>query len=490
MVHSGKNKIWDCEMFNKTGSLVLLTLILMCVLGLISAPINLEKTIFGTLSGKIVDEITGKGVEGIIVTINLEDWQMRTDKNGFFKFENVPMDGKYEIRVIIDKEPYCTQMREFDIIMKEKKNVVLEDIIARRGGTIEGTIKDEDGNPVSFMTIKVFAEKEIPGVYGAISDKDGHYRVSKLPCGKDLKVVAACWNVSCGCGRIVKEGIRVEKDKTTERVDFVIIDDPTGVYGKVVSREGKPLRAHLTFWRGSEDIGNLMSDSLGNYSMRALESGLYRIHVGYGDEKQKISSDKGLHVKKGKRIRMDIIISEEAVVFKTYQDKDNTSVPPDSFFLEEEDKESLAPLIVSPFGAFTEELEDLILDAYLDDVKIKIRSDCLPDSRPDSPRMKMLIRLSDAYKPIFVLIQDDREYRIIEKRGNFFRLEKCGGTPQGSSIIYLYPAAFKNACGSLASVLFHELMHIAGLRDHVVYPYTKKCYGDEAGDTPSHIKKK
>jgi len=374
--------------------------------------------------------------------------------------------------------------------MEERKNVILEDIIARRGGTIEGAIKDDDGNPVSLMTVKVFAEEEIPGVYGAMPDKDGYYRVSKLPPDKDLKVAAACWNVSSGCGKIVKEGIRVEKGRTTKGVDFLVLDDPTGVYGKVVSREGKPLRAHLTFWRGSEDMGNLMCNSLGNYSMRALEPGLYRIHVGYGDENRKISTDKEIHVKKGKRIRMDIIISEDSIVFKTYRDKDVTNELADDFFLGEDDKESLAQLIVSPIGAFTEELKDLILDAYLEDVKIKIKSDCLPDSRPDSPRAKMLNRLGDEFTPIYVLIINDQEYRIIEERGNLYRIEKCGSTPQGSSLIYLYPAAFVNSCGSLASILFHELMHVAGLRDHVVYPNTKKCYGDEAGDTPSHIKKK
>ncbi|NIO49988.1 MAG: hypothetical protein GTN73_11245 [Candidatus Aminicenantes bacterium] len=455
-----------------------------------SAPINLEETIYRTISGRIVDELTGKGVEGIIITINLEDRQIRTDKNGLFKFENVPTDGKYEIRVIIDKEPYCTQMLEFDVIMEEKKNVILKDIIAMRGGAIEGTIKEEDGTPVSSMNIKVFAENEIPGVYGACPDKDGFYCVSKLPPGKDLKVVAACWNVSKGCGKIVKEGIRIEKDRTTKGVDFVIPDEPTCIYGKVVSREGKPFCAHLTFWKDSEDMGNLMCDSLGSYSMRIHESGSYRIHVGYGDEKQKVSGDMRLHIRKEKRIRMDIIIYEESIEFKTYENKDSTSESSDNLFLEQDDKESLAELIVAHTSAFTEELKDLILDAYLSDVKIKIKSNCLPDSRPDSPRVKMLDRLLNESKPIYVLPVNDQKYRIIERKRNFFRIEKCGSTPRGTSFIYLYPAAFRNSCGSFPSILFHELMHVAGMRDDVVYPNTKKCYGDEAIDTPLHIREK
>ncbi len=476
-------------MLNKIGFLILLTLILICFFVLLSAPLKLEGTIYGKISGRIVDEITGRGVEGIIATINIEGRQIRTDKNGFFKFEKVPTDGKYEISVIIDKEPYCTQTHELDIMIEERKSVILKDIIAKRGGVIEGVIREEDGTPDSFMTVKVFAEKEIPGVYGAVTDKDGYYRVSKLPPGKDLKVIVACWNVPSGCGGIVKEGIRVERDKTTKGVDFVIPDDPTGIYGKVVSREGKPLRAHLTFWRDSEDMGNLMCDSLGNYSIRALEPGPYRIHVGYGDEKQRISSDKELHIRKGKMIRMDIIISEESLEFKTYNNQDITSGPSDNFFLEEDSKKSLAELIFSRTDAFTEELKDLILDAYLSDVMIKIKSECLPDSRPDSPRVKLLNRLLNESKPIYVLLGNNQKYQIVEQKGNFLRIEKCGGTPRGSSIIYLYPAAFMNRCGSFASILFHELLHVAGLRDDVVYPNTKKCYGDEAIDTPLHIKK-
>jgi hypothetical protein len=338
------------------------------------------------------------------------------------------------------------------------------------------------------MNIKVFAEKEIPGVYAAVPDKNGYYRISKLPPNKDLKVITACWNVSSGCGRIAKEGIRVERGKTTKGIDFVIPDDPTGMSGQALSPEGAPLRANLTFWKNSEDMGNLECDVLGNYSMRALEPGNYRVHVGYGNEQQKISDNVELHFEKGKMIRMDIVISDDSIEFNLLESQEDAA-PTSSDFFFDENQEFMAELILSENDAYSEEMKDRVLDAYLNDIRIKIKSNCLPDGHPDSIRMRMIDRLFKSPNPIYIIIKNSKKYSIIEQKGEIYRIEKCGSTLKSSSIIYLYPGAFENRCGSFASVLFHELLHVAGLRDENVYPNTQMCYGSEAVETPLRFQK-
>jgi len=318
---TGENK--EDEMINKKTLLILLALILAFGTVTLFIPINLEATIYGTISGRVVDEITGEGVEGLIVDINIEGWQTLTDKNGYFKFEMVPTGEEYEVRVFIDKEPYYTKIYELEIIMEKGKNIILKDIIAKRGGAIEGTIKLWDGTPVSSMSVTVYAEGEWPGAYGGHPDENGYYRVSNIPAGIDLKVVVRCpdgGNVSRGYGRIIKEGIRVERDMTTKGINFIIPDDPTEIYGKVSFKDGEPLKAHLFFFKGdNEQMGDIYSDIDGNYSIKSIESGNYRMHVSFASGEISVSGKKEIYVGRGNKIRIDIIISEESIDFKEYE---------------------------------------------------------------------------------------------------------------------------------------------------------------------------
>ncbi len=282
-----------------------------------------------------------------------------------------------------------------------------------------------------------------------------------------------------GVGEVMKEGLRVNRDKTTHGVDFTVHDNPPIIHGKIVSNEGKPLRAHLHFWKKSEDMGHLICDSKGNYSMSALEPGPYRIHVGYGDKKHEVSGAMKLDLRQDDRIRMDITISEETVQFKTQPEKPDRSLV-DVLEVEEEAVVPLTELIFSLSGGYTEELKDLILDAYENDVRAKAESDCLPESA----RMKIINRLSDTARPLYILIRDMEKYRRVSTNGKFKKVIQCGGTPRGSHFVYLYPDAFADSCGSLASILFHEFLHVVGFGHDVVYSYTKQCYGEEAVDPP------
>jgi len=44
-------------------------------------------------------------------------------------------------------------------------------------------------------------------------------------------------------------------------------------------------------------------------------------------------------------------------------------------------------------------------------------------------------------------------------------LRQYGGTPRGSQGVYVRPVSFTGECGSLASILFHELIHVIGMKD-------------------------
>lgn len=452
-------------------------------------PVVLEADVSGKISGRIVDEATGKGVEGIIIAINFERWQTLTDRDGFFKFEKVP-DGHYKIRVLINKNPYYTKLYERDVRMEKGKDIALKDIVALRGGVIEGVIKRWDGKPAPYMSVTVYAKNENPGVYGGVPAKNGHYRVSKLPPDTDLKVVACCWYVARGCGRLVLEEIRAEKDKTTQFVNFTIPNNPTEIYGKVTDKDKEPLQAYLAFWKGTEDMGKILCDKDGTYSIRALEAGSYRAHVGYGCKEMKICGDREIYVEKGSKIKMDIIISENCIEFKECKMPIRNPLISISSISEINKKRSLAELKFARNEGFDERLRDMILDAYINDVLIKANSMCLPDSNPQSIRIKMLNRLGDANNPIYVFIKKKDRTRITRYRLQRYEVKTCGETLRGSNVIYFYPAAFTEKCSSLASIIFHELLHIVDVRDDMAYIYTKRCYEDEALEQPWRLEKR
>jgi hypothetical protein len=179
---------------------------------------------------------------------------------------------------------------------------------------------------------------------------------------------------------------------------------------------------------------------------------------------------------------MDIIISEETMWLEKHRPQDVSEVPPEV----EDRMEFEAELIISRNDAFSQELNELILDIYRNDVKPKIQSMCLSDN----VQMQVVKSFFNTSKPISIVIENEQEFSLIKRKEDILRIEQCGGTPMGSRLIYLYPGAFMERCGSLASVLFHELLHVAGLRDNVVYANTKQCYGDDAIDIPDRYIKR
>ncbi|MBN1222401.1 MAG: hypothetical protein JXB23_04090, partial [Candidatus Aminicenantes bacterium] len=144
----------------------------------------------------------------------------------------------------------------------------------------------------------------------------------------------------------------------------------------------------------------------------------------------------------------------------------------------------VAELKFSHNQAYTPGLRDRVTRAYLDDVMIKIKSDCLPDGNPKSVRMKMRNRLRDKKNPIYIVIKSENETRYSEYHQQFYRINRCGGAFKNSNVVYLYPASFTDECGSLEAVLFHELLHLAGLKDDTAYAATEKCYSFQALKKP------
>jgi len=222
----------------------------------------------------------------------------------------------------------------------------------------------------------------------------------------------------------------------------------------------------------------------GTYSMMILESGNYRIHVGYGNERMKITGNKEIFVKKGDKINLDIVISEETVEFIKSEALLDSNIASDSFMGGTNNEiPPLAELIFSLNESYSEKFRELILDAYLNDVVVKVKSDCLPDSHQDSIRMKMINRLSDASRPIYVVIKGGgKKTRLKVNAARTYIIEVCGASPKFSSYVYLYSSSFENRCGSLAATLFHELLHVVGLGEDESDAFTKGCYSDKAVD--------
>jgi hypothetical protein len=187
--------------------LMISVFVVLCIRG------ELSGKIWGNIVGKVVDEETGKGIEGVTVYLGNETWT-ETDKNGKFYFKSVyPTDYylRYEAPF-----PYVAQLTYRDkqepagedyitLAEGENKHIVKE---LKKGGGVRGNIELEGVEKIDFKTVgtsidiyKVEKDSErykdltlgTEGMYEIEAspevEEDGRYEIVGLPEGRIIIVV-------------------------------------------------------------------------------------------------------------------------------------------------------------------------------------------------------------------------------------------------------------------------------------------------------------
>ncbi len=100
---------------------VKLTLILFIV-SLCASCAQIEYDIFGTLTGKVVDQSTGKPLEQVSVSLSPGGKNAYTDADGLFTFEEL---DPQQYTVMVQKEGYATNRKTVTVVTSETNHITI-----------------------------------------------------------------------------------------------------------------------------------------------------------------------------------------------------------------------------------------------------------------------------------------------------------------------------------------------------------------------------
>lgn len=260
---------------------------LFAALGIVFFLVMQSPTLFAssTIRGKVIDEDTGEGIEGVEVTVFKGITSMKqtyTDKNGEFFIYGVD-PGQIDL-MFLPLPPYAMpsyhKSRERYNLARGKNLYVLKKLAI--GGVIEGRIYEAStGLPIKDSEIRgIWAQNQLPPDYSI--DEDGNYIIEQLEPG----IYKLYVRVNGYGARMIKD-IEVNKNKST-KIDLPFDkSSPTRITGKVTCiSSGRPvanLRVHLN----SVNLSTLAyTDANGEYVFCDILPGECEVYVIGEDENE------------------------------------------------------------------------------------------------------------------------------------------------------------------------------------------------------------
>jgi len=245
--------------------------------------------IYGSVSGILTDEDTGKGLSGVMVSLyGRSNSYSETDKEGKFALKLLK-PGKYTI-AFSPPFPYCCPAPG-EIEIEPGKNVIFN-TSAKIGGTIRGKVLYSDSK-TPFPGVTIYAWGLYAGTAKEISKDDGSYFLGvdngSLCPSPNYYIEAKC-NIPNVAYKVLL-GVILEKGKETKAEDILFdLNDPTGIEGFITSSlNGKPLNdiqisihSQDKKYPGTDDdvdMGEVYTNSDGYYYIKNLEPGTYWIDI-------------------------------------------------------------------------------------------------------------------------------------------------------------------------------------------------------------------
>jgi len=424
--------------------------------------------IYTAISGKVISDETGKGVEGVDVnafwSINGSYGQEHTvtNKDGQYFLKNLK-SGTYSIGFIKKNSPYLSEDPNLVIDLPKGKNIVNANFVLKLGGSLSGVVYDADGmTPLDNVDVTVIANNPLPkdarNIRTTRTDINGKYRIQGLPGSDAGKVEVDI----VGHPKLTKT-IILERGVTITGINFIAKWDPTtGISGYVKSSiDNKPISKAEIIIRDNigNDIARTNTDSTGRYLITGLSSGTYKIITFWPEG--------GSFIKKS-----DIMVSFGSI----------TSVNI------EFDKPS--PLVSFLYEAINKIMSYLITDAYAADTyNLKIHESCNPFIRDNiiSDYLSVKSAISTGCYPSMDVTMREALDSILKKgiiiqcanweSSSFVKnrcQQACGFAFPSDDVITICLsvtnslAPSTNTCGCSKSVVLHELVHLVGFWGEVV----------------------
>jgi RNA polymerase sigma factor (sigma-70 family) len=240
----------------------------------------------GSVRGVVVDE-SGKGLDGATVTaasqvsLNMsnnlktvsETGSTKTLGGGVFTIKNLPC-GKDSLKVT--HPDYCNE-EAGNIEIKAGQATDDVKIVLHKGGTVEGHIYDESGEPAASASIKIYSsiyEQGDPAAT-AVTDANGFYRVTNLP----EKMCKATRRYSGQERGVIQRNFMPSRSRATW-LDF---GGKTVVQGKLALPDEESGNRKLILTSGGPHISDFICIGVtkadGSFSFVGVPAGKYSIYI-------------------------------------------------------------------------------------------------------------------------------------------------------------------------------------------------------------------
>jgi len=255
--------------------------------------IPLYSEVYSTITGKVIDEKTGKGVEGVEVTV-FSEFSTRsiiTNERGEFALYKVE-HGELSI-IFLPPPPYAKPLMSNiyeKCFLERGKNLFLEKKL-KYGGCIEGRIYEVQwGFPIKADDVyHLEVERQVPPFCEI--DKNGNFRIDQLPTGVCTMIVMVK-----GFGMREIKNVEIKENESTE-VDIAFdLNSPTKITGKITCTDpGITFDNLMVNLRNEKLYTATYTDGDGNYIFNDILPGDYKVFI-TGINENEIEIEKQLNV--------------------------------------------------------------------------------------------------------------------------------------------------------------------------------------------------
>ncbi|WZP00803.1 M56 family metallopeptidase [Isosphaeraceae bacterium EP7] len=214
-----------------------------------------------SLKVRVKDKATGQPIQGANVIVGWADRPEApiTDRDGTYLVQRL-MPGSNEVSISADG--HANERRKVTLIADEVTNL---DVLLGPASTLEGQIRDAEGNPLPGAKITAITPDDSYEFSRAVSDTDGRYRLEKLPIGVAFVVRHGKRAYATNVTPITLASLR-------QTLDVSLTPPPDGgaIAGTVVSKDGLPIEGALVRNRGDAGVRNAKTGADGRFLMKNL----------------------------------------------------------------------------------------------------------------------------------------------------------------------------------------------------------------------------
>jgi len=306
------------------------------------------------IMGKVIDEKTGEGVEGVKVKfLNIDSENGRaiytkTDKKGNYIFEKMGVVKGFEYELIItagcndiylcNEDKYFRQTYLIKFKLKEGKNLILDTIKLKRGKRVKGVVKLRNGKKVKNFLMQIILKDRKP--FDAFDEGwdvknlgDGKFHSELLPVGEELyfvvtKIIDEEGTVYYAFEKLLK----IEEDKNYDNLKLINEGRGTEIVGRITDINGKPIKGkqRITITPDNSPGISLVANKDGYFRLKDIDTGKFKFDLALQVNNRlrffgPFKDNNKLFIKKGERMFLDIKFDElkNKIEFrvKTYRSK-------------------------------------------------------------------------------------------------------------------------------------------------------------------------